>query len=237
MPAVVAVHEAVARIVLHPVGEEGEAGLALAQLVEQMAADMGAMRALRKGCECCINVALALVEMAELDLREGELGAIPPVIAIVLLERFQQGELVDLAADLAGESNQAEHAGRRREHHRVTRPGLAVLADCFERSLALAGQDLVEDGDMALLARRGAGDELERPCARRLGLVAAAQQLLGAGQRDVGESEALVGGDRVGKRGIRAGGGGHQAVDAPDIGVACRARGCAQLVAVAILHL
>ena len=131
---------------------------------------------------------------------------------------------VRLAADPAGEADQAEHAGRRREGHGVARPALRVLADRRQRRLALAGQDLVEDRDVALLARRRAGRQLERPRARRLGLVAAAQQLLGAGERDVGEREALVGGDRLGERCIGAGGGGHQAVDAAPIGIARRRR-------------
>ena len=111
-----------------------------------------------------------------------------------------------------------------------------MLLDRGQRRLALAGQDLVEDRDVALLARRRAGGQLERPRARRLGLVAAAHQLLGAGERDVAEREALVGGDRLGKRGIGAGGGGHQAVDAAPIGVARRRRAGAELVAVAILQ-
>ena len=50
-------HQPVARIVLHPVGEEGEARLALAELVEQVAADVRGVRALRIGgqrrARCC----------------------------------------------------------------------------------------------------------------------------------------------------------------------------------------
>ena len=52
-----AVHQPVARIVLHPVGEEGQARLALAALVEQMAADMRAMGALRIGRERLFGLA------------------------------------------------------------------------------------------------------------------------------------------------------------------------------------
>ena len=179
---------------------------------------------------------MALCELAELDLGEGELGAIPPVVAIVLFERLQDRQLIELAADLAGEADQAEHAGRRRQRHGIARPALHVLADRFQRGRRLAGQDLFEDGDLALLACRGLGRELAGAGKRRLGLVAASQELLGAGERNMGKRKALVGGDRFGEEGIHAGRGRQQTVHAGLIGIARRRRGRAELVAVAILQ-
>src|SRR5438105_14698222 len=81
MPAVVAVHHAVARIVGHPFLQESETCLALARLIEQVATDVRGVRALGIGRERAVDVALPRIELAELDLREGELGAIPPVLA------------------------------------------------------------------------------------------------------------------------------------------------------------
>src|SRR5262249_28797200 len=169
-------------------------------------------------------------------LGESELGAVPPVVAVMLVERLEDGELVELAADLAGEADQAEHAGRRRERHGIARPAFHVLADRLERGRRLAGQDLLEGRDLAFFARRRVRSELERPSERRLGLVAAAQELLGAGERDMGEREALIGSDGLGEVGIHAGGRRHQAVHAGLVGVARRRRGRAEFVAVAILQ-
>src|SRR5262249_18579191 len=121
-----------------------------------------------------------------------------------------------------------------REGHGVTRPGLEMLPDGSKRSLALAGQDPVEDGDMALFARRRAGRQLERLCPWCLGLVTTAHQLLGARERDVSEREAFIGRDCLGEGGISAGCGGHQAVDAANVGVTGRLRRRAEFVAVAI---
>src|SRR3954470_8507452 len=101
-----------------------------------MGADVRGMRAPGIDGQRGLDVALALVQPAELDLREGELGAVPPVVAIMDVQRLEQRELLLLAAALAREAEQAEHAGRWCERHRVARPGLDVLADRRERRLA-----------------------------------------------------------------------------------------------------
>jgi hypothetical protein len=97
-----------------------------------------------------------------------------------------------------------------------------MLAHRLECGGRLARENPVEDGDLALLARAGGRGEFPGAGKWRLGLVTAAQQLLGAGERDMAERETLVGLDRLLEKRIGPGRRRQQAVDAGHVGVARR---------------
>ncbi len=210
------------RIALDPFVEEGQSRLALAHFVEQVGADVRGMGAARKSGECRLDVAPPAIVHLQLDFRESKLGAEPPIVAVVRRQRLDEGQLLDLAAGATGEADQAEHAGRRRQRHRVARPGLHMLGDRRHGCGPLAGQDHVEDGDVASLALGRAAGKLARLGKRRLGLMAAAQHLLGPGERDMAERETLVGRHGPREAGVDLVAAREQPVDGIDIGVARR---------------
>ena len=224
-------------IVLHPVRQVGQSRLALAQFVEQVRADMRGMGAARKAARapprCCAD---------------------PRRTSAARSARRRAG------CGTTSRRHSASRAASRRASWSTSRPTLPekpirpntlvagasamasrgqllhVLVDRLERGGALAGQDLVEDGDLALLARRRARRQLARARERRLGFVAAPQKLLGAGERDVAERKPLVGRHRRLEGRVHPGRGRHQAFDTRQVGIASGGRSRAQVVAVAILQ-
>ena len=214
----------------------GEAGRALAGLVVDVGADVGAVGIAGIDGERALDVGERAIDPARLHLGEGQRAQVPPVLAVGGRERLEQRQQLLLSPRAAGEADEAEHAGAGREHHGIARILGQMLLDGGETRDAAAVDAGRERIDVALLAVRQALGQLPGALGGGPGVGGTVLHLQGARQRHVRHGQALVAGDGAAEGCLRVVVGGEREVDALDVGVARSGRGRGQGVAVAILE-
>ena len=196
-----------------PVGEEGGASGGLAVLVVDVGHGVRAVAVLTAKLEGAFRVAAGRLEEEVLDLREGESAEKPPIVTVVGFETFEELDLLFGAVLATAEADEAVDASRLREGEGVAGKVFHVLVDEIEGAGRLALDSGGQDVDVALLAGRGARDELpgDRGFLTSAGDIAA--HLAEAGAGDVREGEAVVGFDGGGEERFRPQVAGEGAVD------------------------
>ena len=161
-----------------------------------------------------------LVEAAGLAGRETEHGIEPPILAPHRRERAEKLVLLLFVLKPAAEAVEAEHTGRRRDHHRIARPGLHVPQRRGNGLRRLAFDAEAESVDVTLLAQRRARGQLTRLGCSVSSERGIAGHELATCERDKSQRECRIGVDSAAEVAAISGDGRDHAVHAGDIGVA-----------------
>jgi len=149
-------------------------------------------------------------------------------------ERGEERVELLLALRSTAEPDQAEDAGRGREHHRVARPLRKVFARRGERFRRGALDRQRDRVDVALLARRGRLRELARPRGGRARGFHVGVEEAPARERGVRECERRIGLDRAAELRAPPGSRREETVGGGDVRVACDRRGRGEDESVAV---
>ncbi len=219
-----------------PLGHEGGGGLVVARLVQGVGQGMSAVGVGRPLFERAFGELATAVPLTGLEQGERVGSQEPPVVAIVGGERLQQLELLGLAADPSAESDRAEDPRGRRQRQCVSWVLLQMLLGHRKRCWHLAGDQVLDDGDVLLLSRGAVVGELHRRLDQIASDFASAVDVVITGQRGMGEGEVGVGGDGVCQPLSDKSVGRQHAVGSVDISVERLDRRCGHLETVAILE-
>ncbi len=162
VPADVAVEQSFPRIVGQPFLQELQSGFLFAGFVVHVRLHVRAVCAPRVELHRALDRLPRALDVAGFHAREGELGKKERILVPMRREFFQELPHLLLAPFAAGKADQPEDAAAWREHHRVARVLLQVLAreGVGLGRAAFDGED--DDFDVVLLALRQVLRQLAR---------------------------------------------------------------------------
>ena len=140
-----------------------------------------------------------LFKLPEFVVREGEGAEEEPVVAVRVLERIEEGELLIVAADVPAETDEPEGAVRLGEEEGIARELGEVLLD-HRKGFGCVSIDRGGHGrDVLLLAASGTFRKFKGTLLARGRGSEVTEKLLSAGECDVGEGETFIGSDGIGE--------------------------------------
>jgi len=220
VPREMTVEQAFLRVFRHPAIEIRARSFCFTLFVEHMHADVCAMSIAWIASEALLDQIPRLVESSALAGGECKHAEKPPVRAVMRGQTVQQFEEFFFALLVTRETDQAEHAGRRRERHRIQR----ILCDVsLRRGKRIPRFSLDRERDcinVALLARRRTHRQFASSGCRGPRLRHVCHQKHCPCERYVRERKIRIGFERAPEVRLGAGDRRQNAVRAHDVSVA-----------------